>query len=236
MAEMWTDYEWLNAEEAQLVRTHYTGFSVTTKRGLKVVSLNSNCWYIKNHYLYANMTGDPDQFGLFQFLIDELVESEANDQRVWIIWHIPVLDPDTLAIPAKIWTDIVERFSPYTIAAMFNGHTHRDEFSLLYKGNGTDSSAKTEENLINFSWISQAVTPIVENNPGWRYYSIDTETFSVMDSFNYYTKLNETFYNSGDAPVWEFENSARDAYGVQDWPATSPLNATYWHKIITLHC
>ncbi|GME75171.1 unnamed protein product [Ambrosiozyma monospora] len=131
MAEMWYDFEWLDAEEAQLVRTHYTGFSVTTKRGLKVISLNSNCWYMKNHYLYANMTRDPDQFGQFEFLIDELVESEANDQRVWIIWHIPVSTSETLPIPAKIWTDIIERFSPYTIAAMFNGHTHRDEFSLF---------------------------------------------------------------------------------------------------------
>ncbi|GME90480.1 unnamed protein product [Ambrosiozyma monospora] len=42
MAEMWTDYEWLNAEEAQLVRTHYTGFSVTTKRGLKINLVYSN--------------------------------------------------------------------------------------------------------------------------------------------------------------------------------------------------
>ncbi|VEU20653.1 DEKNAAC101622 [Brettanomyces naardenensis] len=229
MAEMWADFEWLDWNEAQYAKYHYSGFSVTTKRGLKIVSLNSNCWYVKNNYAYGNMTQDPDSFGQFEFLVNELVEAEENDQRVWIISHIP-MSADILPISAKLFASIIERFSPYTIAALFNGHTHRDEFELLYSTNGTDSSLKTGETLVNNVWITRAVTPWVENNPGWRYYEVDSKTFSIMNSFNYYTKLNETFYNNGDEPVWNFEYSARDAYNI-DWPKTNPLNASYWQLV-----
>ncbi|KAH3899141.1 uncharacterized protein SCDLUD_004568 [Saccharomycodes ludwigii] len=230
MSDLWYDYGWLNASEAQQVKTHYTGFSVTTKQGLKIISLNSNCWYMKNHYAYWNTVEDPDSFGQFEFLISELLDSEANDQRVWIIYHIPV-SSDILPPQAKLFGDVIERFSPYTIAAIFNGHTHRDEFQIMYKGNGT-SDTKTEDNVVNNAWICQAVTPWVENNPGWRYYEIDTETFSIMNAYNFYTKLNETFTNNGSEPVWNFEYSSRTAYNI-DWPTNAPLNATYWHKVAT---
>ncbi|OUM51521.1 hypothetical protein BVG19_g624 [[Candida] boidinii] len=229
MAEMWLDYSWIDLDTARNVKSHYTGFSVETKDGLKVIALNANCWYYKNNYAYWNMTSDPDSFGQFQFLVDELVESEAKDQRVWIINHIPA-SADILPIQSKLFADVIERFSPYTIAHVFNGHTHRDEFQVLYKGNGTDDDAKTIDNVIANTWIAQAVTPWVENNPAWRYYEVDKKTFSIMNSYNFYTRLNETFYANGDEPVWEFEYSARDAYGVE-WPENAPLNATYWHLV-----
>lgn len=226
MADLWEDYQWLDTKASQYARKHYTGFSVETKLGLKIISLNSNVWYRKNHYAFWNAS-QPDTFGQFEFLINELVESEAKDQRVWIITHIPFAT-DALPLPSKLYAEIVERFSPYTIAGIFFGHTHLDQFEILYAGSG--SEAKTIENVLNVGWISQAVTPWVENNPSWRYYTVDKKTFSVMDSFNFYTNLNETFSNNGLEPVWKFEYSAREAYNIT-WPETSPLNGTYWHKV-----
>ncbi|SCU85142.1 LAME_0D00276g1_1 [Lachancea meyersii CBS 8951] len=226
MADLWEDYGWLTPKESQYARKHYTGFSVETKLGLKVISLNSNVWYKKNHYAYWNAS-QPDTFGQFEFLVEELVASEAKDQRVWIIAHIP-FSGDALPLPAKLFAEVVERFSPYTIANIFFGHTHLDQFEILYSGPGND--AKTIENVVASSWISQAVTPWVNNNPSWRYYSVDKETFSVMNAYNYYTQLNETFSNNGAEPVWEFEYSSREGYNIT-WPETAPLNATYWHLV-----
>lgn len=223
LAEIYQDYGWLDGKQAQYARHHYTGFSVTTKEGLKVVSLNSNAFYKKNHYCYWNAT-DPDSFGQWQFLIDELVESEENNQRVWIITHIPPIT-DSLPLPSKIFGEIVERFSPSTIAGIFFGHTHLDQFNLLYV-----NDTKSIENVINMAWIGQAVTPWVENNPAWRYYEVDSETFSIMNSYNYYSKLNETFANNGQEPEWLFEYSARNVYDI-NWPSSAPLNATYWHLV-----
>lgn len=226
MGEMWQDYGWLNESTAKYAKEHYTGYSVTTTQNLKVIALNSNAYYLSNLYNYWNAT-DIDSFGQFQFLIDELVASEAIDQRVWIIAHIPLVQ-EALPVPAEVFKQIIQRFSPYTIAGIFFGHTHLDQFNVLYDG---EVSNKTEENAQNIAWISQAVTPLTENNPSWRYYSVDTKTHSIMNSYNYYFKLNDTFVNDSEEPIWEFEYSAREAYNVVNWPDESPLNATFWHKV-----
>lgn len=224
IADIYEDYNWLNAKTAQYTRRHYTGFSVDTKMGLKVVSLNSNCYYKKNHYAFWNAT-NPDAFGQWEFLINELVESEGKDQRVWIIAHIPPAT-DGLPLPSKIFSEIIERFSPYTIAGIFFGHTHYDQFNLLYAGTGK----YTIDNVVNFAWIGQSIVPFIGNNPSWRYYEVDKKTFSIMNGFNFYTKLNETYNNDGSEPKWEFEYSSREGYNIS-WPASNPLNGSYWHLV-----
>lgn len=226
LADMYENNGWLNASTAQYARQHYTGFAVDTDMGLKVVSLNSNCFYRKNHYAYWNATS-PDTFGQWEFLINELVESESKNQRVWIIAHIPPAT-DGLPLPSKLFSEIIERFSPYTIAGIFFGHTHYDQFHILYAGSGNDT--KTVENVINFAWISQSITPFIGNNPSWRYYEVDKKTFSIMNAHNFYTQLNETYGNGGEEPNWEYEYSSRDGYNIS-WPDSSPLNGSYWHQV-----
>lgn len=227
MADIWEDYEWINATTARYVRKHYAGYAVTTPNNLKIISLDSNAYYYKNLYMYWNAT-DIDSFGQFQFLIDELIDSEAKDQRVWIISHIPFIQ-QALPLPAKVFTEIVKRFSPYTIAHIFFAHTHLDQWNMLYDGEVTN---KTEENVIADALIVQSVTPWSSNNPGWRYYEIDTKTHMVMESLNYFTRLNETYMNENEEPDWEFEYSARDVYSnVTLWPKDAPLNATFWHRV-----
>ncbi|AET39763.1 uncharacterized protein Ecym_4748 [Eremothecium cymbalariae DBVPG len=229
MADLWEDYGWLDKETAMYAKHHYTGFAVNTKIGLKIISLNSNVWFRKNNYAYLNAS-DADAFGQLKFLVDELVESESKDQRVWVIAHIP-FGTDSLPAPSNLFAEIVERFSPYTIAGLFFGHTHLDQFDVLYAGSGAD--AKTIENVVNVAWIAPAVTPWIGNNPAWRYYTVDRKTFSIMNSHNFYTQLNNTFNNDGSEPVWEFEYDARSAYGITDWPESAPLNGSYWHKVAT---
>lgn len=73
MAELWMDYDWIDWEEAQIAKTHYTGYSVNTKSGLKVIAFNTNAWYQKNEYAYINTVEDPDYFGVFEFLVEELL-------------------------------------------------------------------------------------------------------------------------------------------------------------------
>lgn len=227
MAELWVGAGWLPMEKFDEIKKHYTGFSVTTERGLKVIAINSNTYYQKNYYSYWNMTEDFDQFGTLKFLVDELIESEEKGQRVWIMAHIPFVDYDILPIQADIYKQIVTRFSPTTIAGLFFGHTHQDQFNVLYA-----NDEKSVDDAIMNTWIAQSITPLSNYNPGWRYYEVDSKTFSVVNSFNYYTKLNETFYDNGEEPVWEFEYSARDAYDPDgEWPATAPLNATFWAKV-----
>lgn len=69
-------------------------------------------------------------------------------------------------------------------------------------------------------------------NPAWRYYAIDLKSFSVVNSFTYYTKLDNTFINDGAEPVWEFGYSARDVYDPEQmWPMEWCLNTEWWHHV-----
>lgn len=167
---------------------------------------------------------DPDTSGMLRFLVDELVSSESIDQRVWIIGHVPTggLTHEALPVAGAVFTQIVERFTDI-IAGIFFGHTHRDEFSILYAGDG---SAKSAQNALNVAWIMQSITPWLDYNPGWRYYTVDSGTFEIMDSVNYYARLNDSF---NDEMQWQFEYSPR-SYDTS-WPLNAPLNATFWHNV-----
>ncbi|ODQ81326.1 hypothetical protein BABINDRAFT_160684 [Babjeviella inositovora NRRL Y-12698] len=227
MGDLWEESNWVPRN----VSKHYTGFSVVTRRGLKVISLNSNVWYTKNMYAYAGIASNPDSFGSLRWLIDELTESEELGQRVWLQAHIPFANVDTLPISSHLLGEIVARFSPYTIAAIFFGHTHKDQFQVQY---GAD---KDPGNVVNMAWISQSIAPLFTLNPSWRYYQVDSKTFSVMDSLNFYQRLNETVDGEGNEPEWQFEYSAREVYTnvefsqLKQWEKSTPLNATFWHYV-----
>ncbi|KAI5953592.1 hypothetical protein KGF54_002964 [Candida jiufengensis] len=227
MADLWINNEWFEEKDRNDLKRHYSGFSYVTNRGLKLIGLNSNSYYQKNLYSYVNLAANPDSFGTWKFLIDELVESEKKGQRVWIQAHIPVSDFDTLPLQSRIFGKIVERFSPYTIANIFYGHTHLDQFRVLYSSNATAATA-VEKDIVNLAWVAQSVTPIGSFNPAFKYYEVENESFNIMNAYNYFTFLNETFVNGGKEPVWNYEYSARD-YG-SDWPQDAPLNATFWHN------
>lgn len=225
MADLWTSNGWLDKSMKDSVAKHYSAFSVTTKRGLKVISLNSNCYYQKNLYAYIDVENQPDIFGQWDFLIKELVESESKGQRVWILAHIPAGDYDTLPIQSNIFAKIVERFSPYTIANIFYGHTHQDQFKVLF--------SEESKEPVNMAWISQAITPLGPANPSWRYYQVEDESFNIINAYNYFTPLNETWVNGGQEPKWSFEYSPRDSYDpTGEWPKTAALNATFWNKYV----
>lgn len=227
MADLWINNGWFEEKDRNELKSHYAGFSYVTDRGLKVIGLNSNCYYQKNLWSYIDISTNPDLFGQWEFLVNELLESEAKGQRVWIMAHIPTTDYDTLPLQSRIFGKIVERFSPYTIANIFYGHTHQDQFHILYSSNSSQSA----EDIINMSWVAQSITPLSNYNPSWRYYEVENESFNIINAYNYYTLLNETFTNGGDEPDWQFEYSVRDLYDPDHtWPEDAPLNGTFWHE------
>uniref|UniRef100_A0A060TAX3 ARAD1B10890p n=1 Tax=Blastobotrys adeninivorans TaxID=409370 RepID=A0A060TAX3_BLAAD len=233
-ADLWADkYHWIDDPEAvKEIKSSYASFSLTTKRGLRIISLDSNFWYKDNYYNFWNMSS-PDTSGLFKFLADELSECEKNNQRAWIITHVPTggATSDVLPGPSKVFNQIVERFSPHVIAAIFFGHTHEDQFQLFYAGDGKNSS-KTAENVFQVAYLGQSITPFKQLNPGWRYYKVDSKTFSIMDSVNYYMPLDDAINHADQDPQWKLGYTARDQYDPDSkWPSDAPLNATFWHNV-----
>lgn len=228
LADLWQELGWLDLESAKEVRYNHFGYSLVTDRGLKIISLNSNVWNQKNLYSFWDVLAF-DKSGIWEFLINELLDSELNEQRVWIIAHLPT-SQQSLPIPSKIFTEIVHRFSPKVIAAIFFGHSQKELFELLYAGDGCDE--KKLENAINFAITAPSISPFSGVNPAWKYYSVDENSFNIVNSFTYFTKLNETFVNGGAEPVWEFGFSARDAYDPeQQWPMERSLDTEWWHHV-----
>ncbi|CAD6579392.1 MAG: hypothetical protein TREMPRED_002464 [Tremellales sp. Tagirdzhanova-0007] len=232
VAQAWANYSWIDSDVASFVQSHYGGYSVEVVDGLKIIALQTDAWYYFNYFNYINVT-NPDPLGQLAMLVEELAASEAAGQKVWIIGHVASGDEDVpqgLGPATDLFYQIVDRYAPHVIANVFFGHEHTDNFAVFYANNATVKSAET---AVAVSWIAQSVTPFTYLNAGWRYYEVDTGSFEIMDSHNYYANISESGTSAwSNGPVWQYEYSARATYASAiGWPDSSPLNATFWHEV-----
>lgn len=63
-------------------------------------------------------------------------------------------------------------------------------------------------------------------------YEVDTGSFEIYDAHTWYSDVSSYPHLnvSSSGPTYRYEYSTRDAYNIS-WPATAPLNATYWHAV-----
>jgi sphingomyelin phosphodiesterase len=159
-------------------------------------------------------------------LAGQLAAAEASGQKAWIISHIPASN-DCLPDWSNFHNTIVTRFNA-TIAGIFSGHTHRDQFELYFDGKGNAT-----QNALAVGWIGPSVTPYTQLNPGWRVYTVDQNTFEVTDAVTYITDLSKAaeLDQSGGSPTWFKEYSMRDL--LSGWPSGAPLNATFFRELVS---
>jgi hypothetical protein len=251
LARLFEAEGWFSHAEAKQVKRHYGGYSISPRTGLRIITLNTDFWYKGNKYNFIN-THDPDYSGILRFLTDELHAAERRGERVWIVGHILTGWDGTnpLPNPTNLFYQIVDHFAPRTIAHIFFGHTHEDQFNVFYTNNGTERSA---QNAKAVSFMAPSITPGTNVNSAVRIYSIDPETYEVHDYDQFYTQVNDfaALPNTDHGPVWQHLYSAREAYGNfsasavdgkvangtvhvrpdGQWPNTSPLNATFWSAL-----
>jgi hypothetical protein len=193
----------------------------------------SSFWY-RNNYLNFINTTNPDNSGIQAFLVKELLEAEAANERVWVLGHVLTGwdGSNPLPNPTDLFYQIIDRFSPHVIAGVFFGHTHEDELMIYYAQNATSQSANTAQTV---GWIGPSFTPLTNVNPGYRMYMVDTGDFQVYEAYTYYSDLAEAASHADyttRGPIWDLEYSTRDVYGpAASWPADAPLNATFWHLV-----
>ena len=97
-----------------------------------------------------------------EFLIEELIESERIHQRVWIVAHLPT-NHQSLPLPTRVFAQIIERFSPQVIAAIFFGHIQVDTFMIQYGGDGTEP--RELESAINHALVGPLISPYLGSKP-----------------------------------------------------------------------
>jgi hypothetical protein len=232
VASLWQHEGWITPAAARQARTHYGGYSIKTQYpGLRIIAFNTDFWYRTNFFNYINTT-NPDNSGIFAWMITELQAAEDAGERVWIVGHVISGWDGTnpLPNPTDLFYQIVARYSPHVIANVFFGHTHEDHIMLYYANNGTQQSAAA---ALAAAWIGPSVTPLTNLNSGFRLYEVDTGDFSVYEAYTFYSNVS-TYAGlaAASGPTFALEYSTRDAYGpAAGWPAEAPLNATFWHRV-----
>lgn len=232
VSQLWQSEGWLDSTIANQSATHYGAYSVKVPGyNLRVITINTDFWYKSNYFNYINMT-NPDVSGTLKFLSTELAGAESRGERVWIVGHVlsgwdgsnPLKDPTNL------FYAIVDRYAPHTIANIFFGHTHEDQFSVFFSGNGTNQSLA---NAIATAWIAPSITPLTNLNSGFRIYEVDTGDFNVYEAYTYYSDVS-TFTAASDSNsgiAYKFEYSSRQAYDPNNtYPASAPLDAKFWYQ------
>ncbi|RDW63867.1 sphingomyelin phosphodiesterase [Coleophoma crateriformis] len=228
---MSSDWEtWIGSTASTQADDNYGSYSVLdSATGLRIISVNTMFWYKQNFWLYQ-ATMDRDPSGQLAWLVTELEAAETAGERVWLMGHMPLGTTDAFHDQSQYFDQIVQRFDG-TIAAMFFGHTHKDEFEISYST--PDAPAFDTANMV--SYIAPSLTP-TSGNPSFRVYSVDPVTFAVLDVTVYYANISSPTYQSG--PTWEVLYSAKEAYGSLLTPAVTDASAeltpAFWHNVTTL--
>ncbi|KAJ8462161.1 hypothetical protein ONZ51_g11074 [Trametes cubensis] len=266
VASLWEHEGWLPQSAVDLARSHYAAYMVRRTDGLRVITLNTDLWYTANYFNYINMT-NPDVSGMLRFVTDELQAAEDAGDSVWILGHVLTGWDGTnpLQNPTNLFYQIVDRFSPHVIKAIFFGHTHEDQLMIYYANNGTTMNAQTAQAA---GWVNRSFVDALDEPQFWlprlrsgllgasiTRTSADTmsatngtvpasgaKTFEILDAHTWKSDVNSFPSLDGQhafGPTYEYEYSTRETYGgsIAGWGPNDPLNATWWHLVTegTLH-
>ncbi|CAG2108413.1 unnamed protein product [Medioppia subpectinata] len=178
--------QWLPEDALQLVR-YYT---LVINRGFRVIVLNTNYCARLNIWTYYDSVDPADQL---KWLIKELVIAEQEGDYVHIVGHVPVDNRECTQAWVYNYLAIVERFS-HTITAQFFGHTHADEFRVLYSNHNYSKP-------IGFEILSPSVTTFQTFNPSYRIITVTQNDIVITNSMSRYDDFESQCLVNGIASM-----------------------------------
>ena len=101
------------------------------------------------------------------WFIEQLEDAERNGQKVQIVAHIPGGSSEALEGWAINYYNAVNRFEDIIVAQFF-GHTHSEEFYIVYE-NSEDSTSRPTSVIFS----APSLTPYSDYQPAYRIYTID---------------------------------------------------------------
>lgn len=218
---------WVGSTAAADVSSNFGSYSVVADNytNLRIISINTNFWYKSNFWMFEQ-TMEYDPSGMLAWLVSELEAAETAGERVWLLGHMPLGSTDAFHDQSYYFDTIIQRFDA-TIAAVFYGHTHKDEFEVAYS-NYSDQTAATATMM---SYIAPALTP-TSGNPTFRVYDVDPVTFGILDYTVYYANQSSPTYQT-DGPAWEALYSIKDTYGslLGYTDPSAELTPAFWHNV-----
>ncbi|XP_020811362.1 sphingomyelin phosphodiesterase [Drosophila serrata] len=184
--------KWLPAEtkETILKGGYYT---VSPRKGFRVIALNSNDCYTDNFWLYNSGS---DKIPQLQWFHDTLLAAEKAGEYVHILTHIPSGDGTCWSVWAREFNRCITRFSS-TISGIFTGHSHKDELFVYY--------SEEEGHATAVAWNGGAVTTYSNKNPDYRQYAVDPTTYQVTNHWTWIFNLTAANEKPDEQPEWFLE-------------------------------
>ncbi|KAL7625525.1 hypothetical protein AAE478_004745 [Parahypoxylon ruwenzoriense] len=218
--------QWIDPRAAAVARESGAYSAKHPGGNLRVISLSTNMYYGHNYWLYDEpMQTDPG--GQLAWLVSELDAAERAGERVYIIGHMPMGSRDAFHDGSNYFDQIVNRYEA-TIAALFFGHTHYDEFEVSYAHYGANRSHR---DALAMSYIAPSMTPM-SGHPAFRVYTVDPVTFGVLDATTYIADTSDPSFQSASGPKWTKYYSAREAYGpLVEGAGSGELTPAFWHNV-----
>ena len=181
---------------------------------LRLVSINCNVCNSMNFHLIGDVS-QPVQ--MFKWLENVLSEAERNNEKVYLLDHLPLRSSHQTydcSIRLKI---LIERYQDI-ISGFISSHTHSDEINLI-----KEYSNPNKFSIINY--IGPALTTYTKYWPSYRIYYADIGTKFINDFVQMRLNLDET--NKRDEPVWFASYQASTFFNVtkmNDYETISKAN------------
>lgn len=167
---------------------------------------------------------DKEMVTQLEWLRDELIAAEANNEKVHILGHVPPNTSSCVRAWNREYNKLIRQFA-HIISGQFNGHTHLDEFTLYYS---TDDVPVA----VNVAWNGGSGTSFIGLNSNYRVYTAELNTFEIVDQETFIFNLTEANLAPGQPPTWFKEYSFRDAFDVTDlspFSLSNLVNTTFRH-------
>ena len=214
LAQVWSP--WLPADSIETVKK-FGYYTVLVRQGLRIVSINMNYCNDLNFWTLMDAV-DPDNH--LRWLVDVLHQAESNNETVHILGHIPpaVVNGDCVPVWRNNYYRIVNRFKNI-ITGQFFGHTHTDEFEVMYSGDN-------REDPIGVVYVAPSVTTFEGLNPSYRVYEVSSETYEVSNHHTFVMNLTTANrYTDPSQVKWDYLYDAKRAYKMTD------LSNESWHAL-----
>ncbi|CAG9854053.1 unnamed protein product [Phyllotreta striolata] len=208
--------KWIPIDEAKETILKGGYYTVSPRKGFRIVVLNNNVCNTDNWWLVYNSRDPYDQL---KWLTGVLLKAEQNNERVHLLHHVPSGRNECFRIWSREFRKIIDRFAN-TIAAQFNGHTHRDEFYIYYNRSNPDQA-------VNTAWNGASIVTYDKANPSYKLLSIDEQTLDLLDFEEWTFNLTLANLNRDKKPQWYKLYSFKDAYGVNSLDATEISKLVY---------
>jgi len=201
---------------AQFSKAGYYTYDLKDGSGGKMVMLNTVVFSINYNNSCETRPAHPAADEL-NWLRNVLKQNAAKKGKLWLAAHIPPGIDVNKTINGKgtcaenvrtmltdscnqVFQAMVIKYAS-AIGAGFAGHTHMDDFRLLYNAKGVP---------VYFMHITPAVSPLFGNNPGFQSLTYDRKTSILLNSKTYYFSLNAA------KPIWSPEYDFGKTYGVHN--------------------